>query len=401
MLIFQHSLFLFTFLWVHIFFLFLVNGEHLKFLILIMNGKGKYFFIILGLVFMSLMVWYFSSIIAYVLISVVLSFIGRPLVELFNKIRIGRWKFPVALSAGITLLLIWTVMILFIKTFVPLVAAEANQLSRIDVKAAAESLSEPISRMEVFISQFVSQGEDFKLQSIITEKFVSLLQISTVSDAVSMVIGTLGNIFIALFSISFITFFFLKDSNLFLDGIVLLVPERHEEGVRHVLSSIKYLLMRYFVGLFFEVILVGILDTLGLSLVGIGFNHAVVIGAFAGMMNVIPYIGPIIGAIFGLIVGVASHLGLDFYSEILPLLGYMAIVFALVLVIDNILFQPLIYSSSVNAHPLEIFLVILIAGSMAGILGMMLAIPSYTILRVVAKEFFNNYRWVKKLTEKI
>ena len=131
------------------------------------------------------------------------------------------------------------------------------------------------------------------------------------------------------------------------------------------------------------------------------FSTAVVIGLFAGMMNVIPYIGPIIGALFGMIIGIATNLDVDFYAGILPLLGYMAIVFAVVQVIDNILFQPLIYSNSVNAHPLEIFIVIIMAGSMAGILGMVLAIPTYTLIRVIAKEFFNKYRFVKKLTEKI
>jgi len=159
--------------------------------------------------------------------------------------------------------------------------------------------------------------------------------------------------------------------------------------------------MRYFVGLFCEVILVGILVTIGLSIVGLPFSTAVVIGLFAGLMNVIPYIGPMIGASFGLIIGIATNLHVDFYTQMLPLLGYMAIVFALVQVIDNVLFQPLIYSNSVNAHPLEIFLVIIMAGSLAGIMGMMLAIPFYTILRVIAKEFFNQYRIVKKLTEGI
>ena len=88
-------------------------------------------------------------------------------------------------------------------------------------------------------------------------------------------------------------------------------------------------------------------------------------------------------------------------SHTLPLLGFMIIVFGSVQIIDNILFQPLIYSSSVKAHPLEIFLVILAAASLAGILGMILAIPVYTILRVIAKEFFDNMKIVKKLTENL
>jgi predicted PurR-regulated permease PerM len=366
-----------------------------------MNGKGKYVLVAIGLIILGLMVWYFSNIVAYILISVVLSFIGRPVVDFLNKVKIKNWTCPPALSAGVTLILLWFVMVMFFRTFIPMVAAQAQELSNIDVNAAAHSLDEPIKKVEALISKYSADGEPFNLKAVVVENFSSFVQVSDVSSIFGTLAGTLGNIFIALFSISFITFFFLKDSSLFTEGVVLLTPSNKEEGVRHVLDSVKNLLMRYFVGLFFEVILVGFLVTIGLSIVGLPFGTAVVIGLFAGMMNVIPYIGPIIGATFGMIIGIATNLQADFYTEILPLLGYMALVFACVQIIDNILFQPLIYSNSVNAHPLEIFIVIIMAGSMAGILGMMLAIPFYTILRVIAKEFFNQYRFVKKLTQNI
>jgi predicted PurR-regulated permease PerM len=368
---------------------------------LLMNEKGKYFIVALGLILLGLLFWYFSNIVAYVLVSVVLSFVGRPLVDFLNGLRIKNWQVPSALSAGITLVLLWFIMVMFFRTFIPMIAAQAQDLSNIDVNAAMRSLEEPIQKLEALVTKYSADNESFDLKAVLVDNITSFVKISDVSDIFGSLVGTLGNAFIALFSISFITFFFLKDSSLFSEGVVLLVPARNEEGVRHVLDSIKNLLMRYFVGLFFEVILVGFMVTIGLTIVGLPFGTAVVIGLFAGMMNVIPYIGPIIGACFGMIIGIATNLNVDFYTEILPLLGYMAIVFATVQVIDNILFQPLIYSNSVNAHPLEIFIVIIMAGSMAGILGMVLAIPTYTLIRVIAKEFFNNYRFVKKLTEKI
>lgn len=366
-----------------------------------MNGKGKYFIVALGVILLGLLFWYFSNIVAYVLISVVLSFIGRPIVDFLNRLRIKNWKFPSALSAGLTLILLWFVMVMFFRTFIPMVVDQAQDLSDIDVNSAAQRLEEPLQKLETLLANYSTEGESFDLKAVLVENISSFVKVSDISAIFGSLAGTLGNIFIALFSISFITFFFLKDSSLFTEGVVLLVPVRNEDGVRHVLDSIKNLLMRYFVGLFFEVILVGCLVTIGLTIVGLDFSTAVVVGLFAGMMNVIPYIGPIIGAVFGIIIGIATNLDADFYTQILPLLGYMAIVFALVQVIDNILFQPLIYSNSVNAHPLEIFIVIIMAGSMAGILGMMLAIPAYTIIRVIGKEFFNKYRFIKKLTEKI
>ncbi len=366
-----------------------------------MNGKGRYILIATGLLFLGLMFWYFSNIVAYILISVVLSFIGRPIVDYLNKIRIKNWSFPSSLSAGITLLFLWLIMILFFRTFIPMFAAQARELSTIDVNAAVQSLDEPIRNLENLIAKYSTEGNDFNLKAVVIENFRSLIKVSNISSVFGSLAGTLGNIFVALFSISFITFFFLKDSNLFISGVLLITPSKHEEGVRGVLDSIKNLLMRYFVGLSLEVILVGILITIGLSIVGVPLGIAVMIALFAGMMNVIPYIGPLIGASFGILIGIVTNLHSDFYTEILPLLCYMSIVFACVQVIDNILFQPLIYSNSVNAHPLEIFIVIIMAGSLAGIVGMMLAIPFYTVLRVIAKEFFNQYRFVKKLTENI
>ncbi len=366
-----------------------------------MNGKGKYLIALVGLFFLVLTFWYFSAILAYIGIAVVLSFIGRPVVEFLDRVTIKKRRIPAGVSAALTLALLWFVTIIFFRTFIPMVVQEAKQLSGIDVQSAVRSLDEPIKNIEAFVAKYSTEGSEFKIKAVITENLSSILKFSDVSSIFGSLVGTLGDLFIALFSISFITFFFLKDSSLFVDSLVLFVPERSEAGVRHVLDSIKNLLMRYFVGLFFEVILVGTLVTLGLTVVGMGFSHAVVIGLFAGMVNVIPYIGPIIGAMFGLVIGVATNLDADFYAHVVPLLGYTALVFMTVQLIDNILFQPLIYSNSVNAHPLEIFLVILLAGSMSGMLGMMLAIPAYTIFRVIAKEFFNQYRFVKKLTEKI
>lgn len=144
-----------------------------------------------------------------------------------------------------------------------------------------------------------------------------------------------------------------------------------------------------------------VLITIGLIIVGIKFDTAIVIGLVAGILNVVPYVGPLTGSIMGMVIGVATNLNLDFSTQLFPLIGYILLVFIVTRVIDDVLFQPLIYSSSVNAHPLEIFIVILIAGSIAGILGMLLAIPAYTVIRVFAKEFFNKFRVVEKLTRKI
>jgi len=100
-------------------------------------------------------------------------------------------------------------------------------------------------------------------------------------------------------------------------------------------------------------------------------------------------------------IGFVTHMHLSFPSEMLPFLIWVLVVCIIVQWIDNWIFQPLIYSSSVSAHPLEIFIVFLMAGSLGGILGMIAAVPAYIVIRVFAKEFFNNFKFVRSLTKNI
>ena len=367
-----------------------------------MSKTARYIFIVIGILLLVFILWYFKSIVAYILISLVLSLIGHPLVELLGKLKMGRITMPKALRAFITLILLWITFFSFFRIFVPLIANEANDLSKIDIQSVIEQLDEPLRKTEQFINKFkISSSKNISVNDYISEKLASVLNISVFSNIFSSIASLLGNIFIAVFAISFMTFFFLKDEKMFTESVILLVPDKNVEAFRHAFISVRKLLMRYFIGITGQITGIIILVSIGLTIVGVGFKHSLLIGFMAGILNVIPYVGPLLGAILGIILGIATHLNMDFYSELLPMVGYMALVFILVQIIDNILFQPLIFSSSVNAHPMEILLIIMIAGSFAGITGMILAIPGYTVLRVFAKEFFNKFKVVKKLTEKI
>ncbi len=366
-----------------------------------MNSFTRYILIALGIVAAGFLLWYFSNIVAYLIVSAVLSLIGSPLVDLLGRIRIGRFQLPVALRAFLTLLLLWILFVGFFRIFIPIVAREANELSQIDANTFMSRLQAPLAEAENFLEHFQVSGQNGQsLSEYLRARLISVLDFSFVSNLFGTLAAILGNIFVALFSISFITFFLLKDQNLLTEAIVLLVPARHEKNVRHALRSVKRLLSRYFIGIGLQLTGILILVTAGMSIVGLGFKRSLLIGLIAAILNVVPYLGPIIGTTIGILLGMAFNIHLEF-SALSALAGYMLIVFLTVQAIDNVLFQPLIFSSSVNAHPLEIFLVILLAGSMAGVTGMILAIPGYTILRVFAKEFFNNFRVVKKLTEKI
>lgn len=365
------------------------------------KGWTRNVLLFIGFLFIVFLIWYFSNIVAYILISVVLSFIGRPVVRRLSKLHYRRFRIPVGLAAFMTLILLWVVFISFFRFMIPLLVSELETLSQIDFTLVLDSIEEPLLNVMQFFSNDPIDLAEKNFLDIVTESLGAQIDFSRVSNWFGLIAGTIGELLIGFFSVSFITFFFLKEQTMFREFIILLVPSNLEEKVAHILDSISYLLRRYFIGLIFEVFMVMLLDTLGLTIVGVKFEHAVVIGLFCGTFNVIPYLGPWMGATLGLLIGAALHINADFMSVTLPLLGWMTLVFVLVQVIDNVLFQPLIYSSSVKAHPLEIFLVILAAGSMAGILGMILAIPVYTIVRVIAKEFFENMKLVQKMTRNL
>lgn len=366
-----------------------------------LQGRTRKILFFVGAVILLFFIWYFSAIVTYILISVVLAFIGRPIVGWLNKFRIGRFRIPDTVSSLITLVIIWTFFIGLFSFLIPLLIKEFSILSTIDFDSVFAQLQEPISKIIRFTHRETVTIDNQSFFEIIIDQLAEKLNLTGISNTVGRIVGILGETVITFFSVSFITFFFLKEEKMFREGILLLVPSDYEEKTGKILDSVSTLLRRYFIGLVFEVFMVGLLVTVGLTVVGLQFQHSVVIGLFCGLFNVIPYLGPWIGAIVGLIIGAAVNIHMDFTTYTMPLLGYMTIVFLTVQLIDNILFQPLIYSSSVKAHPLEIFLVILAAGSLAGILGMILAIPVYTILRVIAREFFENMKLVRQITKNL
>jgi predicted PurR-regulated permease PerM len=358
--------------------------------------------VIAGVILFGLLVWRFSSIVAYILIASVLSLIARPLVRLLGRIRIGKWQLPVSIRAFITLIAIWVILFSFFRLFIPLIAGEAQDLSNIDTALVIEEFEKPIERMEAWVDKMNLGGDEpFSLREELQGQISSVLNINVITDLLATIASILGNVAWAIFAISFITFFLLREERLITEYIVTIFPAEKEKAFRRAMDSVKRLLRRYFIGILLQMTGILTLVTLGLTIVGVGFRHSLVIGLVAAVLNIIPYLGPWLGAALGIILGVASHLHLDLATQLLPMMGYMMLVFIITQLTDNTVFQPVIFGTSVYAHPIEIFIVIMMAGSLAGIVGMILAIPTYTVIRVFAKEFFNNFRVVQKLTEKI
>ena len=172
-----------------------------------------------------------------------------------------------------------------------------------------------------------------------------------------------------------------------------------KKRIEKSLVNIKALLSRYFLGLLFQISILFTLYTFILLIFGV--KDAVVIAFLCAILNLIPYIGPLIGIVLMSFLTMTSYLGEDFSTIVIPKTIYVIIGYIIAQLIDNFFSQPYIFSNSVKSHPLEIFLVILVGGILFGITGMILAIPTYTVLKVFLKVFFNDNTLIKKLTKNL
>lgn len=368
-----------------------------------MNKLSKYLVVGVVTAVILFLAWYFSSILTCILISAVLALIGKPVMNFLNSVQIGKFKIPRALSALVTLVFIAGILIGILLFIFPLVGEIVSEMSSINLEAINQKLAAPLYKYNVLMHEtFPTMDKNITIEVMIMEQIKSIFSFDLFTNAFSSVTSFLVNLFVNAFTIVFVTFFFLKDTNTFTEMVLLFIPEKYEENTRRAMDSVYNLLTRYFTGISVEVILIAILNTLGLHFIGgIHFHMAVVLAFLSGILNVIPYIGPLVAGLFGTIMGVISMYSLGAEPVLSILIIKLVAIFVVTHLIDVFIFQPYIYSNSVKAHPLEIFLIILIAGNIGGVIGMLIAIPSYTVLRVFAKEFFNKFRVVQKITDRM
>lgn len=368
-----------------------------------MNKLAKYIIIATGIAIVLFSAWYFRSILVCILIAAVLSLIGKPFMKLLGSVKIGKFRLGPALSAVITIAVLASVLSLFIGFLTPLIGRIFSQMSAINFEEITQKLAAPLYKYNIMLhNMFPTMDAGITIESMIMDQIQQIVNIDLFTNAVNSIASFLMHFLVDAFTIVFVTFFFLKDSNTFSNMVLMFVPDKYEEHARRALRSADNLLVRYFTGISIEAILITVINTLGLHFIGgVDFQLAVVLAFISGVFNVIPYIGPIAAGAFGTVMGIISHTG-DITSGILCiLLIKIALIFFFTHLIDVFVFQPLIYSNSVKAHPLEIFLVILVAGHIGGIMGMLAAIPAYTVLRVFAREFFYGFKLVQKLTDKM
>lgn len=348
--------------------------------------------------------WYFRNVIIYVILAAVVSLLGKPVMNLLRHVKIRKKSMPDWLQAVLVIVFILGIFLVIFTQVIPVVVGIVQKifdnLSASDYSLPVDTYTASVNAVNAWmISHFPQFGPDFRIESAIGSFLRKTFDLTSLSSLIEYIASFFVSFGVGIFSVVFISFFFIKDPMLFRKIVGALVPDRIESRVIDAIGDIEHLLSRYFVGLLVEVIGVAVLNFLFLWLIArIGFNAAIGIAFITGILNIIPYVGPLVGTVIGTILATvlkfsAAGLTIHFWGFVLVLLA----LFMVTQLVDNFLFQPLIYSTSIKASPLEIFIVLLIAGNTAGVLGMLVAIPAYTVLRVIAGHFFGDIKAIRRL----
>lgn len=421
-----------------------------------MKLNYKYLLAIIPIVITAGVIYFLSDIVTYILMAWVISMIGSPVVVFLRRF-VGK-----NIAALLTLSMFVLGFMLLVWIFIPPLVNQMENLSKVDYNKVVTALEEPIKDWEKWLinkklmiaSDTLTQsnstlysdtvrslshiitldstlagwdslsGQPIKIIinldnniskstselsentaekagffEILKENMSTYLNPQKIQQMFGESISAFGNIMVGVFSIFFIGFFFLREQGLFDNILTSMVPTGYEQQTKQALDETSKLLIRYFVGILIQVTIITLIVSLSLTILGV--KNALLIGFFAGIMNVIPYVGPIIAAGVGVMITLSSNMELSFYNEMVPLLTKVLIVFLVTRLIDDVILQPNIFSKSVKAHPLEIFIIVLVGAKIGGILGMVLAIPFYTAFRVIGKVFLSEFKVIQKLTRNI
>lgn len=347
--------------------------------------------------------WYFRTVLLYMAIAVVISLIGKPVVKVLTSIRIKNFHLPRWLASVLTLTLIVCVCLSLFLLLAPMIGQFVHLINNMSLSTLETQLYEPLEKLNEFLIKSIpSIDPGFRIELYLFDYIRDFININTFSNLLVSLASFIADFGIAVFSVIFIAFFLLMENGLITDLLTSIVPDRLEDNVRRATRSINSLLSRYFVGISLESLFVATLNSLGLIFIAkMDPQLAIVVGFASGILNIIPYLGPFIGDLLAVVMALLFHIN---NAVEMPLLIFLIIVLAIFIVtqfIDNYVFQPLIYSNSVKAHPLEIFLIILIAGQISGVFGILIAVPLYTVLRVIASEFLSGSKFVQRITRNI
>ena len=346
-----------------------------------------------------LLAWYFKFITFCVVLAAVLSLIGHPLMRVLQLPHIGRFCMGKNISAALTLIIIVGVLFSLFYWLFPMIFSQAVKLANIDTSSIINYIEQYGIVAKQYLIDYGLIDADASLEVMINKEIVNMIKATRFDLLFSDIFSVTKDLVLGVFVTLFVTFFFLRDKDYVIKLIYSAVPIDYVDETEHILKNSRYLISRYFIGLLCEILLVTLLLFAGFSIVG--FPNALLLAFCCGVLVIVPYVGAVVGAGISYLMLLVSMIGSGTPFDVLSLTLTFGGIFIAVKLIDDFIMQPFIYSKSVKAHPLEIFLVILIAGEVAGILGMIIAIPLYTLIRIILKEFYSNSRFVQNFIKGI
>lgn len=352
---------------------------------------------IAGILAIAALIYFFPDIFMYFAIATILSIIGRPLCDVLKKFHIKKFHLGSSVSAVLTMLAMFLLFSLLFLIIIPLVNKEISILSNIDTKAIVEYFEKPLEQIYNLLIQYNIIRPEEDLLKVVEGRLYSIINWDNLSSIVGGFVSTTSSLLVGIFSTIFLTFFLLREPNILRNIFIAITPDNQTLRMKNIIHDSRVMLTRYIFGLMGELLCMMMLIFIGLTIFGI--DNALIIAIIGGFMNIVPYLGPLMGGAIGVVIGIISNLGVNAYDLILPNTLEIIGVFVAANAVDNFVLQPTIYSKSVFAHPIEIFLVILMAGNIGGVLGMIIAIPGYTLIRIVAKQLLSEFKFVEMLTK--
>jgi len=327
-------------------------------------------FVLFGIL---LVLYLVRGLLAPFIIAFVITFFLSPVVDYMDGEGINR-------TFGVILLILMTFIILLIlwKLTWPTMQTEIGNFQKNAPHYAGkiqDGLNQGIKLLEKKTG-FLPEGV---LQSAVQKRIDGLT--SGMGD-ISFLMKTVGQFVVTLILIPVIVFFFLKDGRRIKKVLITYVPNKYFETFLTLFHEIGRQISGYIRGQFTDAFLVGVLAIIGLY--SFGIKYAILIGALAGIANIVPYIGPLLGLTFG---GLLVLIDTGSTVDAVKVVGVLAFVKAM----DDLAISPLIVSRSVHIHPLMVIILISLGGAVHGVWGMLLAVPLYCSMRVSFRILYKGF----------
>ena len=307
----------------------------------------------------------------------VIYYLVKPIYDyLLNK------KVPKGIAILLVMVGVIVIFIMIITSLVPIIQKQLLDLVS-QLPYYYQIISEQVEKFmqtgffETIQEQFNKINTDF-IQSI-TERLNGILNFTF--SGIGSVVGIIGDIVITVMTMPVILYYLLKDGNKVIPFVTRMFPTRSQHKISVMLNEMNQQVSSYIRGQITVAICVGFTYIIGYTLIGLPYG--VTIGMIAGLLTIIPYIGSIIGLTPALIIGFVTN----------PTLAlHVFLVFVIEQLIESRVLQPLILGSSLKMHPVTILIILLAAGKMFGLVGLLIAVPVYAVVKVFITHFFAWYK---------